>query len=249
MLRKIKLRPLAVISALCLCVTAFADEKIGYGQGVLTDESNRPTGAIQAQEQYGQLGARFIGENGDKHIYLTFDEGYENGCTSDILDILKAKGVSAVFYITYDYAKSNPELVQRMVSEGHTVGNHTYSHPSLPDCTDSEFFEEVIRLEQYVYDNFGVRTHTLRPPMGEFSPRTLKLAKQLGYETVFWSFAYADWRTDNQPSPADAYKRITSATHDGAIYLLHAVSRTNTAILGDVIDYWRARGYTVTALG
>ncbi|MCH5325030.1 MAG: polysaccharide deacetylase family protein [Eubacterium sp.] len=245
----IGIKAAAVITAFAaLTVTAAADEKIGYGQGVIVDGDNRPVGATDAQEKYSALGGVFIGEQGEKRIYLTFDEGYENGCTSDILNILNAKGVSATFYITYDYAARNPELVARMAAEGHKIGNHTYSHPSLPDCTDEEFFDEVIRLEQYVYDNFGVKTETLRPPMGEFSTRTLTLAKEMGYKTVFWSFAYADWETDNQPNPAEAYKKITAATHDGAIYLLHAVSKTNTAILGDVIDYWRARGYEITAI-
>ncbi len=238
----------AALSVPASCDSALSNEKICYGQGVITDSDNRPVGATDAEEKYSSLGGKFIGGKDEKRIYLTFDEGYENGCTADILNILKAKNVKATFYVTYDYALSQPELVRRMASEGHKVGNHTYSHPSLPDCSDEEFIDEVVKLEQYLYDNFGVLTRTLRPPMGEFSERTLSLARQLGYDTVLWSFAYKDWNTDAQPSPAEAYKRITEATHNGAIYLLHAVSKTNTSVLGDVIDYWTANGYEICAI-
>ncbi len=229
-------------------LTAATDfnQKICYGQGRETDDKNRPTGAVSAQQSYGSLGALFIGNEKDKVIYLTFDEGYENGYTADILDTLKEKNVKATFYVTLDYVKSNHDLVKRMIDEGHAVGNHTCAHPSLPDCTDERFFEEVNRLEQYISDNFGgYRTTTLRPPKGEFSPRTLTLAKNMGYTSVLWSFAYSDWDTAKQPDTKTAYDRITSATHNGAIYLLHAVSQTNTEILPDVIDYWQSEGYSL----
>ena len=116
--------------------TALSDKKVAYGMGVETDSENRPLGAVQAQNQYGDMGALFIGEAENKRLWLTFDEGYENGCTARILDTLADKNVKAVFFITYDYAEKNPELVRRMIDEGHTVGNHTYSHPSLADCTE-----------------------------------------------------------------------------------------------------------------
>ena len=219
--------------------------KICYGQGRETDENNRPIGALDAQERYCGLSAFFIGEKEDKTIYLTFDEGYENGYTGDILDTLKEKGVSATFYVTMDYVKKNPELIKRMIDEGHEIGNHTTTHPSLPDLSDDEFFEEINKLEQYISHSYGYTTTTLRPPMGEFSERTLELAENMGYKTVLWSFAYNDWNVDNQPGQQAAYERITKATHNGAVYLLHAVSKTNAAILGDVIDFWKSRGYAV----
>lgn len=223
--------------------------KICYGQGYEVDDKNRPIGATDAQERYGGLDAIFIGEENDKTIYLTFDEGYENGYTDDILDTLKGKNVKATFYVTMDYVKSNPELISRMINEGHSVGNHTCSHPSLPDCSDDEFFEEIHRLEQYISDNFGgYTTDTLRPPMGEFSERTLELAQNMNYKTVLWSFAYNDWNVDNQPEKQAAYKRITEATHNGAVYLLHAVSKTNTELLPDIIDYWKSNGYNICAV-
>lgn len=224
-------------------------EKVCYGQGYETDSENRPVGAMQAQEEYGAYGGEFIGDKNDKTIYLTFDEGYENGCTGRILDILKEKNVTATFYVTLDYVKSSPDLVSRMINEGHEVGNHTCTHPSLPDISDDMVFEEIHGLESYISDNFGgYKTVTMRPPRGEFSVRTLRLVKNMGYDTVLWSFAYNDWNVDDQPDREKAYERITSATHNGAIYLLHAVSETNTAILADVIDYWQDNGYSVKSV-
>ena len=224
-------------------------EKVCYGQGYETDSENRPVGAMQAQEEYGAYGGEFIGDKNDKTIYLTFDEGYENGCTGRILDILKEKNVTATFYVTLDYVKSSPDLVSRMINEGHEVGNHTCTHPSLPDISDDMVFEEIHGLESYISNNFGgYKTVTMRPPRGEFSVRTLRLVKNMGYDTVLWSFAYNDWNVDDQPDREKAYERITSATHNGAIYLLHAVSETNTAILADVIDYWQDNGYSVKSV-
>ena len=224
-------------------------EKVCYGQGYETDTENRPVGSLQAQEKYGEYGGVFIGSKDDKTIYLTFDEGYENGCTGRILDILKSKNVKATFYVTLDYVKSSPELVSRMINEGHEVGNHTCTHPSLPDISNEEVIEELNGLQRYVSENFGgYRMSTMRPPRGEFSVRTLRAAKNAGYATVLWSFAYNDWNVDDQPDRSMAYVRITSATHNGAIYLLHAVSETNTAILADVIDYWQENGYTVRSV-
>lgn len=120
--------------------------KVAYGMGVDVDSMNRPLGAIQAQEQYGDMGGLFIGDSTNKQIWLTFDEGYENGCTAGILDTLKEKNVRAVFFVTYDYCKRNPELVKRMIAEGHTVGNHTWSHPSLPECSPDELYSELSLL-------------------------------------------------------------------------------------------------------
>ena len=206
--------------------------KVAYGMGVDVDSMNRPLGAIQAQEQYGDMGGLFIGDSTNKQIWLTFDEGYENGCTAGILDTLKEKNVRAVFFVTYDYCKRNPELVKRMIAEGHTVGNHTWSHPSLPECSPDELYDMYV----------------MRPPKGEFSQRVLACAKELGYTTVLWSFAYPDWDVNNQPDPEQAFQKITGKSHNGAVYLLHAVSETNAAILGRVIDYWRDNGFVITPM-
>ena len=191
---------------------------------------------------------RPLGGSEEKRLWLTFDEGYENGCTADILDTLKEKNVRAVFFVTYDYCKRNPELVRRMIAEGHTVGNHTWSHPSLPDCSPDELYSELSLLHDYVKKEFGYEMYVMRPPMGEFSERVLACAKDLGYTTVLWSFAYPDWDVNNQPDKDAAFKKITGKTHNGAVYLLHAVSETNSAILGDVLDFWKDSGYSVSPM-
>lgn len=231
--------------------TAFAEystTKIPWGLGPSTDEYSRPTDAVTAQEKYGDFNALFVGSEEHRNLWLTFDEGYENGCTSEILDTLKNKNARAVFFVTYDYAQRNPELIRRMIDEGHTVGNHTYSHPSLAECSAEEVIKELDSLHQYIKQQFNYDMYVIRPPMGEFSEQVLNCAKQLGYTTVLWSFAYQDWKTDDQPDPDEAFAKITSKTHNGAVYLLHAVSETNTQILGDVIDYWKKNGYVITPM-
>lgn len=214
----------------------------GYGQGVNVDEKNRPIGALNAQATGGEYDAYFIApENGN--IYLTFDEGYENGYTSKILDVLKKKQVKAVFFVTLDYCKRNPELIRRMVEEGHAVGNHSVHHKSMPTLSIDDMIDEVMDLHNYVKDNFGYTMHLFRPPMGEYSEQSLAVLQNLGYKTVNWSFAYYDYDPEDQPTLQKAYKRVVGAAHEGAIYLLHAISQTNTEILGDVIDEFRAQGY------
>lgn len=218
---------------------------IGWGLGKSRDNLKRPVDAVNAQEKYGKYSSLFIDLGGENTVYLTFDEGYENGYTADILDTLKAHGVKAVFFVTYDYCKSSPELVERMIAEGHTVGNHSYSHPSFPKCAESEVIEEVSLLHDYVKENFGYEMTLFRFPMGEFSEKTLAALQKLGYTSVFWSFAYQDWNADKQPSPQEAYNTVTSALHSGGIYLLHAVSKANADSLGDIISFWKQSGYTV----
>lgn len=226
----------------------YDNTKVAYGMGVDLDGENRPIGAVTAQNQYGDMGAFFIGDGGEKRLWLTFDEGYENGYTAEILDTLNEKNVKAVFFVTYDYAEKNPDLIQRMISEGHTVGNHTYSHPSLPDCSPDEMYNELSQLHDYISSEFGYEMYVMRPPMGEFSERVLACARGLGYTTVLWSFAYEDWDPDKQPEQNSAFEKITSKTHNGAVYLLHAVSETNTKLLGKIIDYWQENGYVITPM-
>lgn len=218
---------------------------IGWGLGRDRDGIGRPLDALNAQKKYGGESALFIDESGSKTLYLTFDEGYENGYTSSILDSLKKTGVKAVFFVTYDYCVSSPDLVERMIAEGHTVGNHSYSHPSFPSCSESEAEDEVMTLHRYVKENFGYEMTLFRFPKGEFSERTLAQLRKMGYTSVFWSFAYQDWNTDDQPSAAEAFDTITASTHSGGIYLLHAVSKANSDALTDVIEYWKNNGYTI----
>lgn len=222
---------------------------IGYGQGVIVDSENRPQGAIDFNEKYSKYNAIAMAktdadkENNKKTIYLTFDQGYENGFTAKILDTLKEKNVKATFFVLQDYAEKNPELIKRMIDEGHTIGNHSVSHPSMPSISIEEAKEEIMGLHNYIKDNFGYEMTEFRPPKGEFSERILQLANECGYKTVLWSFAYADWDVDNQPNESEALQKVTDAKHDGAIYLLHSVSETNANILGDVIDNLKNDGY------
>ena len=220
--------------------------KLGWGPGGPVDENNRPDGATVYQEKYGQYAADFIREN-NQNIYLTFDEGYENGYTDDILDTLQEKGVQAVFFVTMPYVQSEPELVQRMIDEGHIVGNHSVNHPSFPEISFEECQQEIMELHDYVKENFGYEMSLFRFPMGEFSEADLKVVQDLGYRSVFWSFAYRDWLVDEQPDPQEAIATIEDKCHPGAIYLLHAVSETNPQIRRQVIDDLPGEGYVVCA--
>ena len=179
----------------------------------------------------------------EKIIYLTFDEGYENGYTGQILDTLKEKNVKATFFITGPYLSKNEDLVRRMVEEGHTVGNHTVNHPSMPDVDDEKLEKELLDLDRKFYELFGESMKYVRPPMGEFSERTVALSKNLGYTSVFWSFAYKDWETNNQKGTEYAKETVLNAIHPGEVMLLHAVSVDNTNALGMIIDEVRNMGY------
>lgn len=227
-------------------VSGLSTEKHGYGVGHDFNSENRPVGAEMMQGDYGEYNAYFIGDR-NGCIYLTFDEGYENGYTEKILDTLKEKQVTATFFVTYDYVNRNADLVKRMIEEGHTVGNHTWSHPSMPSLSVAEACKEINSLHEHVKEKFGYEMKLFRPPMGEFSEQSLAVTKALGYKSLFWSFAYKDWETDNQIGADAAYEEITSRTHNGEIALLHAVSKDNAEVLGRVIDYWQSKGFKVKA--
>lgn len=229
-------------------LASLSNETVGWGQGVEVNGENQPTGALQGQEKYGPLGAYYIFPDAGKTVYLTFDLGYENGNTAAILDALKEKGVRGTFFVTMDYVKSAPELVRRILNEGHILGNHSVTHPSMPSCSDEKAENEVMELHEYVRQNFGCTMSLFRFPRGEFSERTLALVHGLGYTSVFWSYAYVDWKTDAQPDAAASLAKLLKAAHPGAIYLLHTVSSTNAALMGDLIDGLRAAGYTVGEL-
>ncbi|MGI6665166.1 MAG: polysaccharide deacetylase family protein [Christensenellaceae bacterium] len=225
----------------------FNNEKHGWGHGKWKDEKNRPTDAIAAQEKYGALGGLFIGE-AENVIYLTFDEGYENGYTEKILDVLKEKNQRATFFVTYDYVSKNDALVRRMIAEGHVLGNHSMHHPSMPEIPLATAKTEITDLHDYVFQQYGVSMRLFRPPMGHFSERTLALAQALGYESAFWSFAYHDWDPKNQNGYEKALQKTVDDLHPGAIYLLHAVSKDNADILGEWIDITRGKGYAILPL-
>ncbi len=234
------------ISAQYEDIAALGSSQIQWGPGNRLDKDGRPEEPVRLQGKYGKYGAYFIAPINGK-TYLTFDEGYENGYTASILDTLKEKRVSAVFFITYPYAKSNPQLVQRMIDEGHIVGNHSTKHPNMTTISLDECKTEIMTLHDYVLQNFGYEMWLFRPPEGAFSEQTLALTHSLGYLNVLWSFAYKDWDVNNQMGYDAALAATTKAPHSGGIYLLHAVSKDNDAILGAFIDAIRAKGYEFSA--
>ena len=185
----------------------------------------------------------YLGDTTKKKIYLTFDEGYENGYTGSILDTLKAKGVKAVFFITGPYLKDHKELVERMVKEGHSVGNHTVNHPSLPQISDDKVKSELRDLDYKFYEDFNEHMKFFRAPKGEYSERTLKITNEMGYINLFWSLAYDDWYRDKVRGYEYAHKIVTDNLHNGAIILLHAVSKDNAEALPYIIDTARELGF------
>lgn len=241
-------RNAAILTAAALlpiqAVYAADDRAIGYGQGSEVDKSNRPVDAAAFNSRYGDLDA-FALSGDDKRIIITFDQGYENGYTEKILDTLRDKNVKAIFFLTGDYAEKERALVQRMIKEGHILGNHGMTHASLPKLSDEEAEREIMSLHDYVMNNYGYQMQYFRCPCGEYSERALETVQKCGYKTVFWSFAYVDWKTDDQPSPELGLKKLSDSAHGGEILLLHSVSSTNAAILGQVIDNFRAKGFTV----
>ena len=228
----------------CTAVYAADNTKIGYGQGTNVDENNRPVDAVQFNSRFGDLDAFALSED-DKRIIITFDQGYENGYTAKILDTLKEKGVQAIFFLTGPYAQTEHDLVQRMIDEGHILGNHGMTHASLPTLSDEDAKKEIMSLHDYVMENYGYEMQYFRCPCGEYSERALETAKNCGYKTLFWSSAYVDWNTNSQPSPAEGLKKLGDAAHGGEILLLHSVSATNAEILGQLIDDFRDKGFEV----
>lgn len=226
----------------------YENESKGWGQGIPVNEENRPISCDIYQEKYGEYGGVFIMPADEKKMYLTFDEGYENGYTPIILDALKEKNCPAVFFVTLPYVKSHPDLVQRMIDEGHIVGNHSVRHKQMPSLSAQEQIEEIAGLHNYMVENFNYQMSLFRPPEGVWSTRTMYIASQLGYKTILWSYAYADWDPQKQLGVETAFPKVSKAAHNGAVYLLHAVSKDNSEMLGDLIDYWRDEGYSLEPL-
>ncbi len=197
-------------------------------------------GAPELLKKYGGL---YLGDKNKKEIYLTFDEGYENGYTGKILDVLRENNVKAVFFITGPYLKEHQDLVRRMIDEDHIVGNHTIHHPSLPSLDDNKLEEEVLGLDRAFYEKFGSNMKFLRPPKGEYSEKTLAVTKKLGYTNLFWSFAYDDWHRDKIRGVEFTYNKVIENLHNGAILLLHAVSKDNADALDSIIKGARKKGY------
>ena len=189
--------------------------------------------------------AAYLGDTREKVLYLTFDAGYENGCTAKILDILQKHQVPAAFFLVGNYIEKNGDLVRRMVEEGHVVGNHTMHHPDMSRLSDkASFSKELTDLENLYRETTGQEMPKYyRPPQGIYSEENLKMARELGYKTVFWSLAYVDWNNDSQPTAETAFAKLLPRTHDGAVVLLHSTSKTNSEILDELLTRWKDMGY------
>ncbi|WP_400163348.1 delta-lactam-biosynthetic de-N-acetylase [Brevibacillus sp. TJ4] len=194
-------------------------------------------------------GAVFLGDTSQKVLYLTFDNGYENGFTPKILDTLKAKGVPAIFFVTGHFAREQPELLKRMVTEGHLIGNHSWSHPDMTTISNEKIRAELDKVKDAVAQATGQHEMKfMRPPRGIFSDRMLGVTKELGYTNVFWSIAYKDWDVNRQKGKKYAYDNLVSQLHPGAVILLHSISRDNTEALGSFIDEAHRQGYVFKSL-
>ncbi len=231
--------------------SAVVETSAGAGNWGLSfqEEGKTPVGNATS-EFLAQYDSYYAGDGQQKVIYLTFDAGYENGCTPAILDTLKAHGVKAAFFVVGNYIETQPELVKRMVDEGHIVGNHTYHHPDMSQISDLESFrKEIVSLEEAYREVTGQEMQKFyRPPQGKYSEQNLKNAQQLGYHTIFWSLAYVDWYADQQPTKEEAFSKLIPRIHPGAVVLLHSTSQTNANILDDLLTRWEDMGYTFGTL-
>ena len=207
-------------------------------------EGSAPVGTA-GMEQLRQYDAAYLGDTREKVLYLTFDAGYENGCTEQVLDTLKKHQVNAAFFLVGNYIERNADLVRRMVEEGHIVGNHTMHHYDMSKLSQKETFSrELTDLEELFRQTTGKELPKFyRPPQGVYSQENLKMAKELGYKTVFWSLAYVDWLNDKQPTREEAFRKLLPLTHNGAVVLLHSTSKTNAEILDDLLTQWENLGY------
>ena len=220
-------------------------EAVTWGPGVSFNDENQPSACVSLQEKYGELGAVFLHDDG--RVYLTFDLGYESGYTNDILDVLKDKNVKATFFVTGSYARNQEEIIKRIISEGHTVGNHSDTHPDMTTVSAEDAAKEITAVHDIVKEKYGYETYLFRFPTGIFSEKTLAIAAENGHHSVFWSFAYNDWDNANQPDVTEALQKTTDRLHPGAVYLFHPM-QTNSLILADFIDAAENAGYEIGAM-
>lgn len=236
----------AVAAALALAVGQFASEVITTGSWGLSFHSSgsAPSGPT-SREKLSEYDAVYVGNSEEPVLYLTFDAGYENGCTEKILDTLKKYDVKAAFFLVGNYLQKNADLVRRMVDEGHIVGNHTMNHPDMSAITDKEAFQkELTGLEELFTQITGKELPKFyRPPQGIYSEENLKMAQEMGYKTVFWSLAYKDWDNNKQPTTEYALGKLIPRSHNGAVILLHSTSQTNAEVLDELLTQWKAKGY------
>ena len=219
---------------------------LGFGE---SGKELQPTGNATADE-LKQYDTYYIGSKEEKVIYLTFDCGYENGNTENIMAALKKHNAPATFFVVGNFLETSPDLVKKMVKEGYTVGNHTYHHPDMSSISDKASFQKELEGVSKLYKEITGKEMTkyYRPPQGKYSTENLKMAKELGYQTYFWSLAYVDWNVDAQPTKEEAFNKLLPRVHPGAIVLLHNTSKTNGEILDELLTKWEEMGYTFKPL-
>lgn len=228
-------------------VDKLTQEAIGWGLS-FGEPGEQPRGNA-SREELAQYNAYFMDDGSEKVLYLTFDCGYENGNTEPILDALKAHDAPATFFVVGHFLETAPEMVKRMVAEGHAVGNHTFHHYDVDTVDEDTFQEEMKAVEELFQEITGAQLSPYyRPPEGKCGITNLKRAQDLGYSTIFWSLAHVDWDVNNQPSHEQAIEKLTSRVHPGAIVLLHNTSRTNGEILDELLTKWEEMGYTFKPL-
>ena len=240
----------AFMAVTALIIVQFTHTTIETGAWGLSfrQEHTPPIGPASAEE-LGRFNAAYIGDTQEKVIYLTFDAGYENGCTEKILDVLKAHNAPAAFFLVGNYIEKNADLVRRMVEEGHIVGNHTMHHPDMQKKDGAAFAKELTDLEALFRQITGKEMPKYyRPPQGLYSQENLQIARSMGYKTVFWSLAYADWDNNKQPTREYAFSKLLPRIHNGAVLLLHSTSATNGEILDELLTRYKEMGYTFGTL-
>lgn len=244
--RDIILLLIALIAAAVLTVSVMTGSSVETGSWGLSFRTEGAAPVAPASvSQLQKYDAVYLGTTEEKVIYLTFDAGYENGCTAQILDALKKHNAPAAFFLVGHYIKENPDLVGRMVAEGHIVGNHTMHHPDMSKISEKTAFQkELTELETLYKETVGQEMPKFyRPPQGNYSEENLKMAKEMGYKTVFWSLAYVDWNTKSQPTAEQAFKKLLPRVHNGAVVLLHSTSKTNAEIMDELLTKWEQMGY------
>ena len=227
-----------------------ASASAGENWGLSFPEEGKPPTANATAEYLRQFNAYYAQNTDEKVVYLTFDAGYENGCTPAILDALKKHNAPAAFFVVGNYIETSPELVKRMADEGHIVANHTYHHPDMSKISTKEsFLQELTSLEELYRQTTGqAMAKYYRPPQGKYSEDNLRMAKELGYTTFFWSLAYVDWIQDQQPTREEALEKLIGRVHPGAVILLHSTSQTNAAILDELLTQYEQMGYRFGSL-
>ena len=241
----------ALCAAVALVISQFITKSAPTGAwGLSFQQEGQPPSGPAGVQQLKSLDAAYLGDTSEKVLYLTFDAGYENGCTEKILDVLKKHQVPAAFFLVGNYIEKNADLVRRMVDDGHIVGNHTMHHPDMSKLSDKEAFsKELTDLETLFKETTGKEMPKYyRPPQGLYSQENLQMAKDLGYKTVFWSLAYADWNNDSQPSKDFAFSKLIPRVHNGAVVLLHSTSQTNAEILDELLTTWKTMGYSFQSI-